>query len=93
MITAITFHAIQRLGERRNVEHLKRHINKIQKWNLPDDGITEHSGYRYVTRDGVLVTVLPPSRKSQKENRAKELEHYIIKYIVLCPSLLEVENG
>ena len=67
MITAITFHAIKRLSERRNLTHLERHINKIQKWNLPPDGITDHKGYRYVTREGVLITVLPPNRKRMKE--------------------------
>ena len=75
MITAITFHAIKRLGERRKVEHLQRHVNKIQKWDLPSDGITEHKGYRYVTRGGVLITVLPP-RKSYiaAVRKGKELD-------------------
>lgn len=59
MVTCITFHAIQRLSERRECKHLLRHVNKIRGWGLPDDGITEHKGYRYVTRGGVLVTVLP----------------------------------
>lgn len=63
MITAITFHAIERLQQRRKLEHLLRHINKIRKWNLPRDGITGHKGYRYVTREGVLITVLPPRKK------------------------------
>lgn len=63
MITAITFHAIDRLQERRKLEHLVRHINKIRKWNLPETGETEHKGYRYITRDGVLITVLPPTRQ------------------------------
>ena len=66
MITAITFHAIDRLQERRKLEHLVRHINKIRKWNLPETGETEHKGYRYITRDGVLITVLPPTRKARK---------------------------
>lgn len=52
MITAITFHAIDRLQERRKLEHLVRHINKIRKWNLPETGETEHKGYRYITRGG-----------------------------------------
>ena len=80
MITAITFHAIERLQERRNCEHLLRHLNKVRKWDLPDDGITEHSGYRYVTRSKVLVTVLPPSHSMRKANRTDELTHYLIKY-------------
>lgn len=52
MVGAITFHAIDRLQERRKLEHLVRHLNKIRKWNLPDEGITEHKGWRYVTRGG-----------------------------------------
>lgn len=67
MTTAITFHAIERLQERRNITHLLRHIRKIQKWHLPDTGITEHKGYRYVTREGVLITVLYPAKKAVKK--------------------------
>lgn len=63
MITAITFHAIERLQERRGCEHLLRHCNKIKKWNLPATGDTVHKGHRYITRDGVLVTVLPYNKR------------------------------
>ena len=59
MIRAISFHAIERLQERRGCVHLLRHINKIKKWNLPRDGETCHKGFKYVTRGGVLVTVYP----------------------------------
>lgn len=59
MIRAISFHAIERLQERRGCVHLLRHINKIKKWDLPRDGETYHKGFKYVTRGGVLVTVYP----------------------------------
>ena len=65
-MTIISKHAKQRLIERRGVKHMIRHINKINSWGLPDDGITEHKGWRYVTRGGVLVTVIPVSRKELK---------------------------
>ena len=63
MIGAISFHAIERLSERRGCAHLLRHINKIQKWNLPADGVTDHKGYKYVTRNGILITVLDKHQK------------------------------
>ena len=66
MIGAITFHAIERLQERRGLTHLLRHINKIQKWNLPANGETIHKNYKYVTRGGVLITVIP-HRKEKNE--------------------------
>ena len=69
MISAISFHAVQRLQERRNCEHLLRHLNKIQKWDLPRTGETIHKGFRYITRDGVLVTVIP-DRKAIKQHMA-----------------------
>lgn len=59
MIGAISFHAIERLQQRRDLTHLLRHVNKIRKWNLPRDGETLHKGFKYVTRGGVLVTVYP----------------------------------
>ena len=61
-ISAISFHAIERLQERRKLAHLLRHVNKIKKWNLPADGVTIHKGYKYVTRGGVLVTVYPDKK-------------------------------
>lgn len=67
MITAITFHAIDRLVERRKVKHLVRHLNKIRKWDLPADGVTEHNGYKYITRGGVLITVLCPKQVELKK--------------------------
>ena len=66
MIGAISFHAIERLQERRQLAHLLRHCNKIRSWNLPRDGETIHKGYKYVTRGGVLITVVP-DKKSFKE--------------------------
>lgn len=76
MITAITFHAVERLQQRRNCEHLLRHLNKIRKWDLPETGITEHKGYRYVTRDGVLVTVLPCSRSYIRKAKEEKIKDY-----------------
>lgn len=76
MITAITFHAVERLQQRRNCEHLLRHLNKIRKWNLPETGITEHKGYRYVTRDGVLITVLPCTRSYIKKIKLEKIKDY-----------------
>lgn len=73
MITAITFHAIERLSQRRKVEHLHRHLNKVRKWGLPEDGDTVHKGYRYITRGGVLVTVIP-DKNFVKELRTKEVK-------------------
>lgn len=66
MVRAITFHAIERLSQRRRVEHLWRHLNKVRRWNLPDDGDTVHKGYRYITHGGVLITVIP-DKKFMKE--------------------------
>ena len=63
----ISNHAKKRLIERRGVKHMIRHINKIQSWNLPNNGITEHKGWRYITRDGVLVTVLPRKAEYRKK--------------------------
>lgn len=62
----ISKHAMRRLVERRGVKHMERHINKILSWGLPDNGVTEHNGWRYVTRGGVLVTVLPWSKEYKK---------------------------
>ena len=52
MIGAISFHAIERLQQRRGLTHLLRHLHKIQSWNLPRDGETFHKGFKYVTRGG-----------------------------------------
>lgn len=78
MIGAISFHAIERLQQRRNLTHLLKHINKIRKWDLPRDGETLHKGFKYVTRDGVLVTVYPCDKaikeyKAQLRNECMEL--------------------
>ena len=53
----ISKHTEERLKQRRKVKHLERHMNKIQKWGFGSDGIFLHKGWRYVVRDGVLVTV------------------------------------
>ena len=66
-MTIISNHAKERLAQRRGVKHIERHINKIQKWGLPDNGSTLHKGYRYITRDGVLVTVLVDPKELRKE--------------------------
>lgn len=63
MITAVTLHAMNRLATRRGVKHMTSHLNKRR--NLPADGDTEIKGYRYITRGGVLITVLP-KKASQK---------------------------
>ena len=41
----ITKHARERLMQRRGVKHMNRHINKINSWGLPSDGVTEHKGW------------------------------------------------
>lgn len=73
-VRCITFHAIERLQERRKLTHLLRHLNKIKKWGLPDTGDTLHNGYRYITRGGVLITVIPDKKtmKEFRENGFKE---------------------
>ena len=75
MVGCITFHAIQRLGERRGCIHLIRHINKIRRWGLPDDGETVRKGFKYVTRGGVLITVVPDKEyhKRLRERRKNEI--------------------
>ena len=74
MIRAVSFHAIQRLQERRNCEHLLRHLNKVQKWNLPANGELIHKGWRYITADGILITVIPDRKtiKAHRESLKKE---------------------
>lgn len=74
MVTAITFHAIERLQERRSLTHLTRRINKIRKWNLPETGATTNKGFRYITRDGVLVTVLSPTKERVHYRKEAEQE-------------------
>lgn len=76
MIGAISFHAIERLQQRRDLAHLLRHVNKIRKWNLPRDGETLHKGFKYVTRDGVLVTVYP-CNEAIKEYKAQLRDEYM----------------
>ena len=66
MVRAISFHAIERLQERRSCEHLLRHINKIKKWNMPDNGEYIHKGYKYITKNGIVVTCYP-DRKAMRE--------------------------
>lgn len=92
MITAVTIHAIDRLQERRQLQHFVRHLHKMQKWSLPDTGEMEHNGYRYITRGGVLITVLPPSNEYRKMNVQDELCHRIAKTMMICPSLWEEES-
>ena len=88
-MTAITFHAIDRLNERRQLQHFVQHCHKMQKWGLPDTGETVHNGYRYITRGGVLITVIPPSREYRKMNREDELCHRLSRAIMICPNLWE----
>ena len=71
MIHAISIHALDRLQERRQLIHFIPHIHKMQRWGMPDTGTFEHKGYRYITREGVLVTVLPPTRKVRRQNIAE----------------------
>ena len=70
----VTKHAKRRLIERRGVKRLDRHIRKIQKWNLPADGITIHGGWRYITSGGALLTVLPPKWSELKKQGYKTLK-------------------
>lgn len=72
MITAISFHAIERLQERRKLDHLLRHINKIRKWNLPPNGLTIHKGYGYVTKNGILITILPKEMRNKAIYKEKK---------------------
>lgn len=71
MVGAITFHAIQRLQERRSCVHLARHLERIKRWGLPDDGDTVHKGYRYITRGGVIITVIPDKQSIKERKLAK----------------------
>ena len=80
MIHAISIHAIERLQERRQLQHFVPHIHKMQGWGMPSNGTFEHNGFRYIMREGVLITVLPPDRAARRQNRADELAHYLIKY-------------
>ena len=50
-------HAEKRLKQRRKVKHLQRHINKINSWGFGQNGIYLHGGWRYIIRDGVVITV------------------------------------
>lgn len=50
-------HTEQRLKQRRKVKHMQRHINKLNSWGFGQNGIYLHKGWRYVIRDGVVVTV------------------------------------
>lgn len=71
MITATTIHALDRLVERRGCKHLIGHLKKRR--NLPANGITEIKGYLYITRDGVLITVIPANKRYMKNLRKKGL--------------------
>lgn len=66
----ISKHAKERLAQRRKVKHMERHINKINSWNLPDNGITYHKGWKYITRDGVLVTVCGTKELAKKSRES-----------------------
>lgn len=68
----ISKHAKERLVQRRGVKHMQRHINKIQSWGLPDDGETWHKGYRYITKGGVLVTVLRDNKYFRQLGRLND---------------------
>ena len=72
MIHAISIHALERLNERRQLKHFIPHIHKMQKWGMPDTGTFEHKGYRYITREGVLITVLPPTHAWYKKRKEEE---------------------
>ncbi len=92
MITAVTFHAIDRLRERRGITRIVEHLDMIRSCNLPSNGEFEYKdGWRYVVRDGVLVTVLPPTKKTVKKHRNEELLHYLVKYCIKCPNIFELE--
>jgi len=90
MIRAVTFHAIDRLRERRGISHVQEHLDMIRECNLPSDGIFEHvDGWRYVVKDGVLVTILPPDKAAKKRLRNEELLHLLTKTITRYPEAFE----
>lgn len=94
MIHTISIHALERLQERRQLQHFMPHIHKMQGWGMPDTGTYEHKGHRYITREGVLVTVLPPDHTARKQYRTDELTHYLIKYrFALFAALLGKEEA
>ena len=68
----ISKHAKERLLERRNIKHWTRHENKIKSWNLPQNGIYMRKGWRYVIKDNVLLTVLPPKWSQLKKLGIKD---------------------
>lgn len=87
---AISIHALERLQERRQLQHFLPHIHKIQRWGgLQDDGIFEHKGWRYVMREGVLITVLPPTREFRRQNKEDELCHRMARIMMICPKLFD----
>lgn len=88
MIHAISVHALERLQERRQLQHFIPHIHKMQGWGIPDTGTFEHKGYRYITREGVLVTVLPPTKEFRQQNTEDELCHRLARIMMICPNLL-----
>lgn len=59
MIHAVSKHAWDRLVSRQNVKHKQRVLNKLQKWSrlLPDNADYYRKGYKYIVREGNLVTV------------------------------------
>lgn len=72
MIRAVSFHAIERLQERRGCVHLLRHLHKLQKWDMPTTGIHYHKGFKYVMEDGVLVTVYPDNKAIKEYKRQQK---------------------
>lgn len=70
MMSAVSIHALERLAQRRGVVHLVGHLNKVKRtasvegW---ETGTYSRKGWRYVLREGVLITVLPPKRRKRME--------------------------
>ncbi|MBR2586996.1 hypothetical protein IKE71_01320 [Candidatus Saccharibacteria bacterium] len=90
MIHALSIHSIERLSERRQLQHFVQHIHKMQGWGMPDDGIFVHKGYRYVMREGVLVTVLPPDHAYRKQLVEDELLHRLARLLMICPEVFNI---
>lgn len=89
MIRAVTFHAIDRLRERRGISHVQEHLDKLRQCGAPSDGVFVYKkGYRYVMRDGVLITVLPPDNEAMRQSWNEEMAHRLAKVLVTCPEAL-----
>jgi len=79
MIDVISYHAIDRLKERRGGTHITRIENKIKKWgkDVPDTCIVRRDGWCYVIKDKTLLTVyIDKKRKRGLREKYFEIEQY-----------------